>query len=345
MGGKGGLLSDNINIIFKTGIYNLIKQRMRIMPRRTKAQRETDRATRRAKRNMRKGNRGEAVVTKKGVYTSPTTGRTTTNYHIGSSYKGRKKPTTQATMTTKKTTKAAPKTTTKKKASVKSLAPRNNSMRGNAGKSTSYTIKSGDSLSALAKRYGTTVAALMKANPSIKSKNKIYAGRKLTIPGGGSVAKTTTKTPTKTKTKTTVTPKKKKSTGTSALPDYLKKPATKTKKKKTKTKAQTKADELSADFKRAAQGYTTISGGPNYKKKSKYGGSTGPGGKASRPAYTKPGYRGGLGGGQVATEVTTTKKKKAPKKKGVWGKALDNFKAGSSATNMARAGQKVKNEW
>jgi len=45
------------------------------------------------------------------------------------------------------------------------------------------TIKSGDTLTSLAKRYGTTVAELMKANPAIKDANKIVAGAKLTIPG------------------------------------------------------------------------------------------------------------------------------------------------------------------
>tara|TARA_R100000995_G_scaffold7260_1_gene3235 strand:- start:5889 stop:6542 length:654 start_codon:yes stop_codon:yes gene_type:complete len=44
-----------------------------------------------------------------------------------------------------------------------------------------YKIKSGDTLSAIAKRAGTTVAALMSANPSIKDKNKIRAGQSITI--------------------------------------------------------------------------------------------------------------------------------------------------------------------
>jgi hypothetical protein len=47
----------------------------------------------------------------------------------------------------------------------------------------SYQIKSGDTLSALAQKNGTTVSALMKANPQIKDANKIYAGRALNIPG------------------------------------------------------------------------------------------------------------------------------------------------------------------
>jgi LysM repeat protein len=46
-----------------------------------------------------------------------------------------------------------------------------------------YRIKSGDTLSAIAKRYDTSVGALMKANPQIKNANLIYAGKSLNIPG------------------------------------------------------------------------------------------------------------------------------------------------------------------
>lgn len=44
-----------------------------------------------------------------------------------------------------------------------------------------YTIQRGDTLSSLAKRYGTTVEALAKAN-NISDVNKIFAGKKLIIP-------------------------------------------------------------------------------------------------------------------------------------------------------------------
>ncbi len=44
-------------------------------------------------------------------------------------------------------------------------------------------IKSGDTLSGLAQRHGTSVSALMKANPQIKNADLIYAGRSLNIPG------------------------------------------------------------------------------------------------------------------------------------------------------------------
>ena len=45
-----------------------------------------------------------------------------------------------------------------------------------------YTIKRGDTLSAIAKRYGTTVSKLMEANPYITNANMIYAGKTLQIP-------------------------------------------------------------------------------------------------------------------------------------------------------------------
>ena len=47
-----------------------------------------------------------------------------------------------------------------------------------------YTIKKGDNLSTIAKRYGTTVNALMKANGvnGVKNANLIITGKKLTVP-------------------------------------------------------------------------------------------------------------------------------------------------------------------
>jgi LysM repeat protein len=50
---------------------------------------------------------------------------------------------------------------------------------------TTYKIQSGDTLSALAKRYGTTVQNLMALNPQITNANLIYAGQNLNIPGTG----------------------------------------------------------------------------------------------------------------------------------------------------------------
>lgn len=46
----------------------------------------------------------------------------------------------------------------------------------------SYTIQRGDTLGRLAKEWGTTVDAIMKANPYIKDPNLIYVGKSLTRP-------------------------------------------------------------------------------------------------------------------------------------------------------------------
>src|SRR4051812_4866135 len=45
-----------------------------------------------------------------------------------------------------------------------------------------YRIKSGDTLSAIASRFNTSVSALAKAN-KIANPNMIYAGKSLQIPG------------------------------------------------------------------------------------------------------------------------------------------------------------------
>lgn len=47
----------------------------------------------------------------------------------------------------------------------------------------SYTVVRGDTLRAIATRCGTTVSALLRANPQIKDKNLIYPGQKLALPG------------------------------------------------------------------------------------------------------------------------------------------------------------------
>jgi len=62
-------------------------------------------------------------------------------------------------------------------------------MRANNTVGKSYKIKSGDTLSQIARNYGTTVATLKKLN-DIKDVNKIYAGRSLKLPAG---AKASTK--------------------------------------------------------------------------------------------------------------------------------------------------------
>lgn len=49
-----------------------------------------------------------------------------------------------------------------------------------AKKKTTYTVKKGDTLTAIAKKYGTTINKLKAAN-NIKNANKIYIGQKLII--------------------------------------------------------------------------------------------------------------------------------------------------------------------
>lgn len=44
-----------------------------------------------------------------------------------------------------------------------------------------YTVKSGDTLSAIAKKYGTTVNAILALNKKITDKNKIYIGEQIQI--------------------------------------------------------------------------------------------------------------------------------------------------------------------
>ena len=45
----------------------------------------------------------------------------------------------------------------------------------------SYKIKSGDTLSALAKKNNTTIAKILAANKGIKNANSIKAGQSITI--------------------------------------------------------------------------------------------------------------------------------------------------------------------
>ena len=47
---------------------------------------------------------------------------------------------------------------------------------------TVYTVRKGDTLWGIAKRYGVTLTALIAANPGIKNPNLIYTGDKVVIP-------------------------------------------------------------------------------------------------------------------------------------------------------------------
>lgn len=49
-----------------------------------------------------------------------------------------------------------------------------------------YTIQRGDQLWKLATKWGTTIEAIMEANPQVSNQNRIYAGRGLVIPPGAS---------------------------------------------------------------------------------------------------------------------------------------------------------------
>ena len=49
-----------------------------------------------------------------------------------------------------------------------------------------YVVRSGDNLGKIAKRFNTTIDAILKANPQIKDPNKIKVGDKVTIPTKGS---------------------------------------------------------------------------------------------------------------------------------------------------------------
>ena len=46
----------------------------------------------------------------------------------------------------------------------------------------SYTVKSGDTLTAIALKYKTTVETLLKLNPGIKNKNLIFVGDRILLP-------------------------------------------------------------------------------------------------------------------------------------------------------------------
>ncbi|MED4922135.1 GH25 family lysozyme [Weizmannia sp. CD-2023] len=58
-----------------------------------------------------------------------------------------------------------------------------------AAKAVTYKVKSGDTLSGIAKRYGTTVAKLQKLN-GIKNANRIYVGQKIKISGSAATGST-----------------------------------------------------------------------------------------------------------------------------------------------------------
>jgi len=55
--------------------------------------------------------------------------------------------------------------------------------RTEAQPATTYRVKRGDSLSAIARRFGVTLRELLDANPQITNPSRIWAGQKINIPG------------------------------------------------------------------------------------------------------------------------------------------------------------------
>ena len=77
-----------------------------------------------------------------------------------------------------------PPTTSPAKAQASSSRPAGST----SGTSTTYTVRAGDTLSGIAARHGTSVAALAKAN-RISAGSYIYPGQKLRVPGGAQATK------------------------------------------------------------------------------------------------------------------------------------------------------------
>ena len=99
-----------------------------------------------------------------------------------------KPPATKATATGSSLSKTAIEKAKARKAAKKSAPAAPNKTAG------SITIKSGDTLSQIAKKYSTSVRQLMAANPGIKNANQIRVGQKISLPkevsSGSSVGKT-----------------------------------------------------------------------------------------------------------------------------------------------------------
>ncbi len=55
-----------------------------------------------------------------------------------------------------------------------------------------YTIRSGDTMNAIAQRHGVSLQALLGANPQVRNPSLIHAGSALRIPGSAAAAPTTT---------------------------------------------------------------------------------------------------------------------------------------------------------
>ena len=95
---------------------------------------------------------------------------------------------TKATATGSSLSKTAIEKAKARKAAKKKAAPAPKKTTG------SITVKSGDTLSQIAKKYSTSVRQLMAANPGIKNANQIRVGQKIKLPNevksGSSVGRT-----------------------------------------------------------------------------------------------------------------------------------------------------------
>lgn len=79
--------------------------------------------------------------------------------------------------------------------------PKENTQRTKATHTTTHKVKKGDTLDRIARKYGTTVAAIQAANGMQKNNTRIQIGQRLKIPAKGSTASTTKKSTAKKSTK------------------------------------------------------------------------------------------------------------------------------------------------
>lgn len=79
--------------------------------------------------------------------------------------------------------------------------PKENTQRTKATHTTTHKVKKGDTLDRIARKYGTTVAAIQAANGMQKNNTRIQIGQRLKIPAKGSAASTTKKSTAKKSTK------------------------------------------------------------------------------------------------------------------------------------------------
>lgn len=79
--------------------------------------------------------------------------------------------------------------------------PKENTQRTKATHTTTHKVKKGDTLDRIARKYGTTVAAIQAANGMQKNNTRIQIGQSLKIPAKGSAASTTKKSTAKKSTK------------------------------------------------------------------------------------------------------------------------------------------------